>query len=386
VARGFDDVYLVKDNYKRFDQRNSAFGQSIRKNGYMLRFATEEARVVKIKKNQPGYTLLDYAYHDAAGMYERLPGEQDSQGTGFYKWSSLGVAVKPDEIPRWEGTPEKTAKIITKAAKFFGAGDVGFTLLDKRWVYSYSRYGKKIIFDDVVEGFVTKDTAVIPNSHKWVIAMTVPMEYEEHNLSPSPLEVATGMGYSRMHLIAGQLAEFIRGLGYNAVPHGNDTSLSVPIAIQTGLGHVGRHGRLITWEHGPLVRICKIFTDLPLPQSPMAPEGIIEFCEVCQKCAKYCPGQAITDGPRTYEAICDSNNPGVFKWYNNEEACLSYWEQVMAGCGICFRVCNFTKPKGITHDIVKWFIRNVPQLNRFWVWTDELIGYGKQSDPSKYWE
>jgi reductive dehalogenase len=352
----------------------------------MLRFATEEARVEKIKKNQPGYTLLDYAYHDAAGMYERIPGELDSQGTGFYGWGSLGVAVKPKEISRWEGTPEKAAKIITKAAKYFGAGDVGFTILDKRWVYSYSRYGKKIVFDEVEEGFVTNDMAVIPNSHKWVIAMTVPMEYKEHSLSPSPLEVATGMGYSRMHLLAGQLAEFIRGLGYHAVPHGNDTSLSVPIAIQAGLGHVGRHGRLISWEHGPLVRICKIFTDLPLPQSPMAPLGIIEFCEVCQKCAKYCPGQAITDGPRTYEAICDSNNPGVLKWYNDEEACLSYWEQVMAGCGICFRVCNFTKPKGIRHDIVKWFIRNIPQFNRFWVWTDEFIGYGKQSDPSKYWE
>jgi len=35
---------------------------------------------------------------------------------------------------------------------------------------------------------------------------------------------------------------------------------------------------------------------------------------------------------------------------------------------------------------VKWFIRNVPQLNRLWVWTDDLFGYGKMSDPSKYWD
>jgi len=35
---------------------------------------------------------------------------------------------------------------------------------------------------------------------------------------------------------------------------------------------------------------------------------------------------------------------------------------------------------------VKWFIRNVPILNRLWVWTDKALGYGKQSDASKYWD
>jgi reductive dehalogenase len=385
VARKFDDIYPIKDSYQRFDQRQSAFGQSLRKKGYMLRFATEKARIEKMKKNQPGYTLLDYAYHDAAGMYETKIGEKDSQGTGFYKWSSLGVTHKPKSIPRWEGSPEKAAKIVTKVAKYFGASSVGFTQLDKRWIYSYSRYGKKITFQDITEGYVDDKKAVIPNSHKWVIALTVPMEYLEHSYSPSPLEVATGMGYSRMHLLTGQVAEFIRGLGYHAIPHGNDTSISVPIAIQAGLGHLGRHGRLISWENGPLIRICKIFTDLPLIQSPLAPEGIIEFCEVCQKCSKNCPSKAITNGPRTYEAICDANNPGVLKWYNDEEACLSYWEKVMAGCGICFRVCSFTKPKEILHEIVKWFIRNIPQLNRLWVWADNVLEYGKQSDPNKYW-
>jgi len=39
---------------------------------------------------------------------------------------------------------------------------------------------------------------------------------------------------------------FDRDIGYHAVPCGNDTAISVPITIQAGLGHVGRHGRLIT--------------------------------------------------------------------------------------------------------------------------------------------
>jgi hypothetical protein len=59
---------------------------------------------------------------------------------------------------------------------------------------------------------------------------------------------------------------------------------------------------------------------------------------------------------------------------------------VDSGCGVCFRVCDFTKEEGVSHDIVKWVIRNVPQLNRFFVWADEFMGFGKMKDPKDYWE
>ena len=384
--RSFEETYPVKDSYLRFDQRDSAFGQHLRRTGRIVGFGSEEDRARRIQKDLPGFSLVDYAFSDAAGMYENLPWERIDLNTGFYSWGSLGSARRPEEIPRWEGPPEEASKIVSKAARFFGAGGVGFCELDRRWVYTHSRYGKEIVFEDVEEGYVTEEKAVIPESHRWVIALTVPMEYEETMYSPTVLEVATPMGYSRMHILAGQVAEFIRGLGYHAVPCGNDTALSVPVAIQAGLGHLGRHGRLITWEHGPLVRIVKIFTDLPLPTSPQAPGGIIEFCEACKKCARHCPSGSIPDGPRTWDGPGEANNPGVLKWYCDAEKCLEYWNEAGTGCNVCFRVCSFTKPRGITHDIVKWFIRNVPQLNRLWVWGDDLLGYGKMSDPRKYWE
>jgi len=306
--------------------------------------------------------------------------------TGFYSWSSLGVGKLPEGVSKWKGTAEEAAKIIEKAARYFGAVGVGFTVLDRRWVYSHSRSGVPIVFEDVEEAYVSDEKAVIPLSHKYVAVFTVPMEYEEMMYAPTALDVTGNMGYSRMQLLAGYMSEFIRALGWHAVPSGNDTSLSVPTAIQAGLGHLGRHGRLITWERGPLVRICKIFTDLPLPQSPLAPEGIIEFCEACEKCAKKCPSGAIPFGPRTWEGESDANNDGALKWYCNAEKCLDYWNHVGSGCSICFRTCNFTKAPGISHDVVKWFIRHVPQLNKFFVWSDELSGFGKMKDPSKYWK
>lgn len=381
----FDELYPTNKKYRRFDQRNTAFELSRKKGDIPFSYDFEEERVKRISKGAYGYTLLDYAFKDAAGLYETIPNQKGGMDTGFYSWKPL-IDRKQSILDRWKGSPEEASRIVAKVAKYFGAVGVGFCELDERWVYSHSSEGREIVFEDVEEGYLTEAKAVIPKSHKWVVAMTVPMEFEENSFAPTVLDVTSNMGYSRMHILAGQVAEFIRGIGYHAIPMGNDTALSVPIAIQAGLGHAGRHGRLITWEYGPLVRICKIFTDLPLKPSSLALEGIIEFCEVCEKCARHCPSGAIPFGPRTWEGRCKANNPGVLKWYSDEEACFDYWSKVGSGCTICFRVCSFTKPKGFIHDMVKWFIRNMPHLNRLWVWMDEHLGYGKIGNPGRYWK
>ena len=383
--RSFEDLYPVREDLSRFDQRDTAFGKALREKGRIVEFGSAEATVEKINQNLPGFSLKDYAIHNAAVLYETLPGEHDPQNTGFYSWKGIGRG-KPPGVSRWEGSPEEAAKLVRKAAKFFGAGKVGFTYLDKRWFYTHSRYGREIVFEDVEEGYTTEDKAVIPKGHKYVIAVAVPMDFEGMSMAPTELEIATPQGYSMMHIMAGQIAEFIRGLGYHATPTGNDTAISIPIAIQAGLGHLGRHGRLITWEYGPLVRIMKIFTDLPLPQSPMAPGGIIEFCEVCKKCARHCPPGALPMGERTWEGPNSSNASGTFKWYTDAVKCLDYWNEVSSACSLCFRTCSFTKKPGILHDIVKWFIKNVPQLNRFFAWTDDIFGYGKIGDIEGFWE
>jgi reductive dehalogenase len=385
MDEGFEEIYPVKEDYSRFHQRNTAFGRAARarKGGYR----DPSQKIERITKGTPGFSLIDYAFSGAAlTPAQASHSGRGNQNSGFYSWSPLGVASKPEGVPRWEGTPEDASRIVAKAGKYYGAVGVGFTELDKRWVYSRNSDGKPIVFEDVEAGYVSEEKAVIPESHTNVIAITVPMEVEEMMYAPTALNPVSSMGYSRMPMVAGSLAEFIRGIGYNTIPCGNDTALSVPIAIQAGLGHLGRHGRLITWERGPMVRIAKIFTDLPLKQSPLAPKGIVEFCDVCEKCARECPSGSIPEGPRTYEGHSEANNPGVLKWYCNADTCLDYWREVGSGCSICFRVCNFTKEQGVSHDIVKWFIRNVPQLNRFFVWGDDKIGYGKMKDPKDYWE
>lgn len=382
--RVFDDIYKTKKEYKRFNSQKTAFGRAAR-SGYR-RYSDPLMKAKHMKKKLTGFGLLDYTFSGAALTVAQASNSgRGNMNSGFYSWNPLEVTHKPEEIEKWEASPEKAAKIIKKAGCYYGARDIGFCELDKRWIYSHSSNGKPIVFENVEKAYETNEKAVIPNSHKWIIAITVPMEFEEMMYAPAALNPVSSRGYSRMASVAGSLAEFIRGLGYHAIPCGNDIGLSVPIAIKAGLGHVGRHGRLITWKDGPLVRICKILTDLPLAPSLMAPGGIIEFCEICEKCAKHCPSQSIPLGPRTYEGFSEANNPGILKWYCNADSCLEYWRKIGSSCCICFRVCSFTKDKGHSHDIVKWLIRNVPQLNKFFLFMDELIGFGKMKDPTNYW-
>ena len=385
MPRSFDENYPTNEEYKRFHNKDTSFAKG-RRAGYPS-FANPERKKDNMIKEIPGFSRVDYAFSSGAfTVGQATRSGRGNMNSGLYLWKSLGVAYNPEDVPAWKGTPKQAAKVVEKAGLYYGASKVGFTALDKRWVYSHTGDNRPIVFEDVEEGYINEEKVVIPESHKYVIAIAVPMEVEEILYTPAALSPATGMGYSRMAITAGSLAEFIRGLGYHAIPCGNDTAVSIPIAVQAGLGHVGRMGRLITWERGPMVRIAKIFTDMPLEQSPMAPDGIIEFCEVCGKCAKHCPSQSITHDPRTWEGPTDANNNGAYKWYINADTCYEYWRQVGSGCGVCFRVCSFTKHEGFLHDMVKWFIRYLPIFNRAMVWADEALDYGKIKDPRKYWD
>lgn len=370
----------MKESYQRYNPVGKSKSSPPR--GYK----TQEGKRWRIQQGLPGFSLLDYAFRDAAyTANHQTNGKPNAMNEGYYSWSSLGVTHKPEEISSWNGSPAETAKIVEKAARFYGALDVGFTTLDKRWFFSHKRDGKPIVFEDVGEAYETDDKAVVPNSYSNVVVMTVPIDFDETQYTPTPVFAAGGMAYSRMHILAGTVAEFIRGLGYHALPSGNDLTLNVPLALQAGLGHVGRMNRIITWKHGPLVKICKVYTDLPLEQSQPAPEGILEFCEVCKKCVKHCPSGSISEKSMSFEAP-SAANPGVYRWYCDEDKCREYWDEVGTSCTICFRVCAFAKEQGGVHDMVRWFIRNVPQLNRMWVYLDDLIGYGKMKDPRAYWD
>ena len=187
------------------------------------------------------------------------------------------------DMPQYhdEDTQQISNQIKT-ITKFYGASLVGITKLDHQWVYSHTRNG---------------DPINIPSSIEYAIVFAIEMDDTGIATSPAlPSAMATGNGYSRMAFTQACLAEFIRNLGYQAIPSGNDTALSVPLAVDAGLGQFSRMGLLITPEFGPRVRLAKVLTDMPLIPDKLDVgfnQSVIRFCKTCKKCAKYFPSQSI---------------------------------------------------------------------------------------------
>jgi len=219
-----------------------------------------------------------------------------------------------------------------------------------------------------------------------VVALAFEEDYWGIANSPGRLaSAATGDGYSRMAITSSTLADFIRALGYRALPAGNGIGLSIPIAIDAGLGQLGRNGLLITPKYGPRVRLAKVITDMPLiPDAPID-FGVTEFCEVCMLCARECPSESISLGPRTVEGRSPSNNPGVLKWHARHEDCYDFNG---FSCSNCKRVCPFNKPNNSwLHRMIRRIIDGrIKGLDDVMVGLDQASGYGRQVPDREFWK
>jgi reductive dehalogenase len=269
----------------------------------------------------------------------------------------------------------KITLMIKKVSKWFGADLVGICKLDRRWLYASAATG---------DGLATKG---ISDEYQYVIVLAYEMDYTLIKyFNTHTANAATRMGYSRMAITNAHLAQFIRQLGYKAIESGNDIGLSVPMAMQAGLGDIGRHGLLITPEFGPRVRLSKILTDLPLLVDSPIDFGITEFCRACMKCADKCPSQAISYNERTPEPNNKSNNTGEMKWPINAEICRTYWARSAAPCVSCLATCPYNKPYTRFHRTVRWLADHARWADSFYVKMDDLFGYGKAQKADNFWE
>ncbi len=324
---------------------------------------------------RPGYSKTDAALSSAAWtVYDHF---RDA-----FSWKKLQASPEAKfdaELaqPEIRKIPVEDVGRITftvkQAAKAFGASVVGVCKLNRDWIYSHDKLGK---------------TLNLPEHITYAIVIGVEMDLESLQTSPAyPASYATGNGYSRMAFIQSCMAEFVRALGYNAIPAGNNVGLSVPLAIDAGLGEYGRHGLLINPEFGSNLRICKVFTNLPLiPDKPIN-FGALRFCRTCKRCAESCPSQSISyDDHPTWSGYSKSNNPGILKWYVNVETCYHFWTQNGNDCSNCIVSCPFTKSRHWSHRLTRFFIKHFPFLNRLFVKLDKALKYGKQRDPTTLWK
>lgn len=350
--------------------------------------AEQEAKAKRIaewiRQNKPGFGLRDRQIMEAGWtvMRSARPGE------GLLAWTRVRVSTPAElGVDRYAASPEEMANTVKAAARLYGAGSAGIAPMNEKYV-NLKQGGKDIVIEDADAPAVTEQKFVIPKKMKWVVAIAIPMDLDLITRAPTALgEGATTLGYSLCAFVVATLAEFIRGLGYQAIPSVNDAAQSVPFAVDAGLGEMSRLNRLITPRFGPAVRLAKVFTDMPMACDKPIDFGVVEFCKRCQKCAEACPSRALSfDAEPSFRVKGPWNNPGHKAWFEDSYKCYQRWQEITTDCGICFAVCPYTKAaKAWIHEFVKATASVAPAAAGLFRAMDDVFGYGRQHDPQKWW-
>lgn len=218
------------------------------------------------------------------------------------------------------GSPEEFASQVKNHALAHEGDDIGITALNPEWVFEDSE---------------------VP--HRWVILISVLMDYDEMQQAPSTEEnrsasLEVQKQYNRVSRAVLNLTNWIREQGYDAMAHPGPQSgklLMIPHAIEAGLGELGKHGSMIHRRFGAMFRLGAVTTDMPLV--PDAPDdlGVDSFCANCQLCAKACPPKAIFDTKQMVR--------GVEKWYVDFDKCVGFFNESY-GCAACLPACPWSRP------------------------------------------
>ena len=273
-------------------------------------------------------------------------------------------------------SPAVASLEMKQVARLMGANLVGVADADERWLYS-----ERVSIKDGGP----KANDMEPSLDK-VIVVGQAMDRSLNMTAPSALAgAATGLGYSHDVMILLLISQYIRNLGYAAVPTLNDTALAIPYAIKAGLGEYGRHGLVITPEYGTNVRFGKIFTDMPLESDSPIRFGVEEMCTICRACSTACPSQAISANAPSDELHNVSNIAGITKWTTDGEACFEYWAKINSDCSVCVRVCPYTREYNSVKDRL-WARLAGSRFRRLALLWDQRSGRGERVSPVDWWD
>jgi len=363
--------YLVETG-KRFDERNIVFARN--------RLPDEDTAIYKkYYADNPEYEEADRKRR-AKGVLG-IPGSIDR---GYRP--NLSMLFGSFDMPDFLGPfarqephkgaepfamdPAKAAHIIKEYAKHIGAAMVGICEVNPLWIYAnrgeihynnWQDWGKEL-----------------DNVPKYAIVILTEMNWEHVSSAPHTPSVAeSANNYAKGAYLSTMMASYVSHMGYRGLAQNtrNYDVLLTPLAVDAGLGEVGRQGYLIAPKYGARVRIFATLTDMPLKVDKPISIGVDEFCRACKKCAETCPSRSIPMGGKTVFN-------GVEKWKLEAETCFDFWGKVGTDCSICMAVCPYSRPDTFSHKLVRWFIRRSPIARTFFPYIDNWI-YGKKWKPRK---
>ena len=325
------------DDYKEFYQRHPEWEE---KDG-----ATRE-----LSKKAVGHPLDLPFFLQQIGNLARLGSE--------------GIVDGPVSPHRQELSVERATEKIKGFAHFLGAGLVRIGPLNPAHVYT--NVGKT--WHDPGR----KCGNPITLKHENAINIALGIDPSLIKTGPVLSMISSVMRvYTSLATISTILAGYIRALGYPARAHiiSNYQVLCIPLAIDAGMGELGRHGVMLTKELGSCLKLTAVTTDLPLLHDSPVDIGADEFCQDCRICAETCPGGAIPHGKKRIVR-------GVEKWVINPEACYRIWNETGTDCGVCVASCPWTKQRTFFHRLASEFAIGKKKAG-WWMSRAEKIVYGK---------
>ncbi|MGD9306985.1 MAG: reductive dehalogenase [Desulfobacterales bacterium] len=279
----------------------------------------------------------------------------------------------PSTHPEFKGqrieiSPEEASQRIKGYTLNIGANLVGIAEINPLWVYSM----RGEIFHENWEDWGKE----IEASHQYAIVFATEMGFELVGTAPHTATTIASMGnYAKGAFIATQLAAYIANLGYSATANHlrHYDAVLVPLAVDAGLGEVGRLGYLMTKDFGPRVRLGAVTTDLALVPDKPVDIGAQDFCNICKKCANCCPSNSIPLDEK--EEV-----NGTLRWKLNAETCFDYWGKVGTDCNICMHVCPWSHANTFPHRIIRSLITRNWLSRRLFNLMDDIF-YGKKPKP-----
>lgn len=341
-------TYKVVGPLERFDERDSLFASE------WLTPGSSEAK--EYYSHHPEREERDQFLRGFVGRKYELNSRRESaeQDVFFPSVFSPATALAlPDVVDgpvsavKADVDPAKMTTKLKRLGRTFGADIVGVGPLNQAWVYSHR--GCPPFFSGyrpnppLFQGIPPNYSGLgwgdpIELSHQYAIAMGFRQNYDLISTGPaSAAELEMSRVYVRSAVAAVQLAAYIRALGYPARAHHvrNYGITVVPVAVDSGLGEVGRCGYLVTRELGANLRLSAVTTSLPLTLDGPVNLSIQEFCSTCDRCAANCPVDAIPRGDKVVAR-------GVLRWKIDAHRCLGFWVRKGSVCGICQVVCPWS--------------------------------------------
>ncbi len=361
----------VVGNAERYDEREMVFARNS--------IPPETDIYARYYSQHPEYEEMDAKRRAKGGTVGPRPGAIDKghrpnlamTKSAYCVLSTMGPqpSVTPaDGNEPYQMDPQEATEVVKGYARHLGADLVGACRVNPLWAYSHRG---ECHFDNWDEW-----GKEIPEPLPYALVIATEMDADLVNASPhTPAHVETRLNYSKGVYITKILANWFGDLGYRAVTHNRAQYdvLMVPLAVDAGLGQLGRFGYLITHRFGARVRLFAVTTNMPLVADSPVDLGVDEFCAVCKKCATACPSHSIPLGEKEVFN-------GQEKWRMNGESCFDYWANVGTACAICMAICPYSRPYRSVHRMIRWVLARSNLARWVFPHVDNIL-YGQRWKP-----